>query len=348
MKTSFYSAVSAMLMTCALSAQTELLPLKSDGLPKLTSLPNKNCEQKEMIVPVKGTILQLNAKDGDASLETVKIKNLPKEGYLVYEVSACSAAKARMILIAVGYRYKSIETRVFELGSEWKKYAVAIRCDAGKKHQEFFGRIDFGKGQQIDIAKVRIYHIADLKELPADYEISMYGKTAYNLPYKVDRNAPAGKNMLPDDGYFSRTITPHLKPQGKNGVIALKKENFEKSDTVLNLTCVDKKNFARFATMDLPITGSRMVFEAMVRSVGSGKDTNCGFIAVASKYKYITHKQFELSSEWRKLTAIVEIPKDPKNVNVFWGFIDVPVDSSIEVGRVAVYSMNSDQQESKE
>ena len=228
------SASSCFIGKNFLSAQTNLLPMQENGLPKLTPVKKSNYGEQIMELPGGAKSLQLTSKNDFVRLQTAMVRNLPASGYLVYEVTARSASKAKVMFIAVGYRYNSIEERPFELGPEWKKYAAVIKCDPDQKHQEFFGRIDFGKNQEIEIAKVMVYHIADLKDLPKDYEKSLNGKEAFSIPYKVDKNAPAGKNMLPNAGYFAIGMPSHLNPEGntEKAVFGLKAEPFEKGDSV--------------------------------------------------------------------------------------------------------------------
>ena len=331
-----------------LSAQTNLLPMQENGLPQLTSVTKSNFGQQIVEIPGKGKVIQLTSKDKVVRLQTAVVRNLPASGYLVYEVTARSASRAKVMFIAVGYHYKSIEERPFELGPEWKKYAAVIKCDADQKRQEFFGRIDFGKDQQVEIAKIMVYHIADLKDLPKDYEKSLNGKEAYSIPYKVDKNAPAGKNMLPNAGYFAIGMPSHLNPEGntEKAVFGLKAEPFENGDSVFAAEVPAKqKKVARFITAKVPITGKYMAVEVMARAVEENADSQFSVIAVGVHYKYISHLRYKPSKEWRKYISFVEIPEDvsklPPKKNVFWGYVDVHGNTSIEIGKVSVYTVNS-------
>lgn len=162
--------------------------------------------------------------------------------------------------------------------------------------------------------------------------------------YRVNVKASAGENMLPDDGYFSPDRPMHLNFSGSlspGNSVRLEKCRYEKSEFVLEIdTSENKKSgYLQFSTVKMPVTNNLMVMEVMARTAGKGINPHFAVIAIASKYKYISHKRYNLTGNWRKYVAIVEIPKDPKNQNIFWGRVDIPAGCKVQIGRIAVYSM---------
>lgn len=162
--------------------------------------------------------------------------------------------------------------------------------------------------------------------------------------YQINETVSSAENILPNDGYFSQSLPLHLKAAKElpaDCKISLKSCQYEKSDSVLEIdtTKNKKKGYLQLSTVKTPITNNLMVVEVMARVTSKGANPHFAVIAIGSNYKYISHKHYNLTENWRKYVAVVEIPKDNKNKNIFWGRVDIPNGICVQIGRIAVYSM---------
>ena len=153
-----------------------------------------------------------------------------------------------------------------------------------------------------------------------------------------------GENLFANDGYFASGMEVPLVHSGgpANCMTGLVAGAFESGTALFSVTNVSKAN-VRFATKrTFPINGDLMVFEVMARSTSPG--ARFAVIGITPDYKYIAHKHYRLTDQWRKCVAILAVPKTkPAGERRWRGLIDVPAGMRVEIGRLALYTAKNDE-----